>query len=74
MKVTVNMDALTVGDLRLMDRAQRNEASFDDVCEVLQKAIDVDIDQIKLSELQELMTAVTEAVTVATNPEGSGGN
>jgi len=68
-KLTVDVDRLTLGDLELFDKFSEGNTKATELLDFLQRiVVGTDIRTLPLSRMQDVMTAVSAAITQVTNP------
>ena len=71
MKITLDFDKLTIGDLELLDRAGRGEPVTSEIIALLDRIVEGGVRHLPLSRLPEVVEALTDAIGQLTNPEGN---
>jgi len=69
-KIVVNLDALTIGDLEEIDEAVRgDDVPIKRMIDILDRIVDGDIRALPLSSLRDIMAAVRDEMAEASNPK-----
>ena len=65
--IVVNIDALTFGDMEIIDRWGKGQTEFKDALDVLDRVIEGGVRSMPITRAEELMTAIYAAVDAATD-------
>jgi len=69
LKLTIDIDQLTLGDLELFDKFSDGNTKAVELLDFLQRiVVGTDIRTLPLSKMNDVMAAVSEAISAATNP------
>jgi len=73
-KIEVNLDNLTIGDLETLDRAADGELPMAELVDLLDRVVDGDVRALPLTAMGDIVTQMNEAVDDMANPEVGGKN
>lgn len=74
MKIKVDLDNLTIGDLETLERAQDGKLPITELIDLLDRIVDGDVRGLPFSAMHEIVERMNEAVAEMANPEVGGKN
>lgn len=69
LNIIVNIDNLTMGDLEVLDKAQRKETNVTDMLDLLDRVVEGGVRHLPLSAMQTIVDRIQEEVQRTTNPQ-----
>lgn len=69
LNIVVNIDNLTIGDLEVLDKAQRKETNITDMLDLLDRVVEGGVRHLPLSAMQTIVDRIQEEVQKTTNPQ-----
>jgi len=74
MKIEVNLDNLTIGDLETLERAGQGDLPMSELIDLLDRVVEGDVRGLPLPSMGEIVQRLNDAVEEMSNPEIAGKN
>lgn len=74
MKIEVNLDGLTIGDLETLDKAERGELPIPELIDLLDRVVEGDVRSLPFTAMGEIVQRMNDAVEKMSNPVVDGKN
>jgi len=73
LKISVDIERMTIGDLELLDRAGRNELPVPELIDFLDRIVVEDVRALPFTALTQITDELRKAVEAMANPQDEGG-